>query len=445
MRSRYLLLITILAACHDLPTTPAGRPDSVQGDWTTVTAGRDITCALTSAGRAYCWGSNYGGGLGTTSSGENLPAPVPVKGGLSFRAISAGYDDVCALTNEGVAYCWGSSDYGKLGIGDVAPSTPFGPVSTPTPVLGGLTFRSITTGWSHSCALTSDGAAYCWGSDVGGALGVGGTAVCTPGIQPDSIAQDWKRICFRPQPTAVAGGLSFISISAGYDYTCAVAVDGTAYCWGDNESGALGDPSTPSDCGDLNHSACRRFVPAPVRGALHFTSISTGMFHACGITVDAKAYCWGLTGSIDPAHSYPTVTSAPLGTGVSAPGGSLVPVEVGGGLRFRAVKASWLRTCGTTVDSRAYCWGTNNYGDLGLGNFDDPVALPRAVLMPAAQDAPAVGWEESHACTVTTSGRIFCWGGFNFSGELGTGTVGGLGAQAHVSNTPKPVVAPVSD
>ena len=57
-------------------------------------------------------------------------------------------------------------------------------------------------------------------------------------------------------------------------------------------------------------------------------------------------------------------------------------------------------TCGITVDFQAYCWGMNGFGDLGLGNFDDPVASPRAVLMPAASDAPAVGWEEDHSCAL---------------------------------------------
>jgi len=449
MRSRRLVahhyacftLLTAIAACHDGPTFPSGRPDSVQGEWMAVTAGRDFTCALTHAGAAYCWGDNFHGGLGTIASAERLPAPAAIRGGLTFRSISAGYDHVCALTNEGAAYCWGSDDYGKLGIGADAPSGVV-PVTEPTRVVGGRTFRAISAGFSHTCAVTSDYHAYCWGSDVGGSLGVGGTSPCTPGPQDDSIAQDWKRICFRSAPAPVAGDLAFSAISAGYDYTCGVTVDGTAYCWGDNQFGALGAPSRPLSCAYTNHSPCRRFVPAPVAGDLHFASVSTGMFHACGVSLTGKAYCWGLAGLVDPAPIYPSISAA-LGAGGSAPEGSRVPVAVAGGLDFRAVNAGWLRSCGVTTASSAYCWGTNSFGDLGLGNFDDPADHPRAVLMPAAAGAPAVGWEEDHACAVTTSGRIFCWGGYNWSGELGTGVVGELGANARVTNIPTPVVAAI--
>jgi alpha-tubulin suppressor-like RCC1 family protein len=402
-----------------------------------VTTGRNFTCALTRAGAAYCWGDNFRGQLGTITTQERLPAPAAVKGGLTFRSISAGYDHVCAVTTEGAAYCWGSHDYGKLGIGGDTPST-LGPITEPTRVVGGYAFQSISAGSFHTCAVTLDYHAYCWGSDHGGALGVGGTSPCTPGPQPDSIAQDWQRICFRAAPAAVAGGLAFASISAGYDYTCGVAVDGSAYCWGDNEYGALGAPEPLLlSCANTNHSLCRRFVPTPVAGDLHLASVSTGMFHACGVSLTRKAYCWGFAGAID------ATTSAPLGTGVAARQGSPVPVAVSGGFDFRAVNAGWLRSCGVTTDSRAYCWGSNSFGDLGVGNFDDPVASPRAVVMPAAESAPAVGWEEDHACAVTTSGRIFCWGGYNFFGELGTGVVGAIGVNARVTNIPTPVVAPV--
>jgi alpha-tubulin suppressor-like RCC1 family protein len=436
------LFTAVIAGCHDAPTMPAGQPDSVHGEWMAVTTGRDFTCALTHVGVAYCWGDNFGGRLGTISTQERLPAPAAMRGGLTFRSISAGYDHVCALTNEGAAYCWGAGDNGKLGTGAVTlPS--WAPITEPTPVVGGLTFRSIAAGYSHTCAVTLEYRAYCWGSDPGGALGVGGTSVCTPGLHEDPIAQDWDRICFRAEPAPVAGGLAFTSIGAGYGYSCGVAVDGTAYCWGDNEYGALGNLGIPLSCESTNHAGCRRFVPERVSGDVHFSSVSTGMFHACGVSLTGKAYCWGLAGPVDPAYDYPSVTSASLGTGASAPGGSRVPVAVGGGLEFREVNASWLRSCGVTTAARAYCWGTNSFGDLGLGNFDDPVSLPRAVLMPAAQAAPAVGWEEDHACAVTTSGRIFCWGGYNFFGELGTGVVGGIGVNAHVTNIPTPVVAPI--
>lgn len=173
MRSRRLVvhcvcfstLFTAIAGCHDGPTMPAGQPDYVHGDWMAVTVGRNFTCALTRAGVAYCWGDNFQGRLGTIATQERLPAPAAVRGGLTFRSISAGYDHVCALTNEGAVYCWGSDDYGKAGMGADTRSS-LVPIAEPTRVVGGQTFQSISAGRSHTCAVASDYHAYCWGSQL---------------------------------------------------------------------------------------------------------------------------------------------------------------------------------------------------------------------------------------------------------------------------------------
>src|SRR5690348_5785127 len=221
-----LLHCIVLCACTDQGLTLPGQRDVGDGNWIAVTAGRDFTCALTSVGAAYCWGDNANRLLGITTAEAEVPAPTAVRGGFTFKAISAGYDHVCALTLDGAAYCWGSSSFGKLGaaVGGLENI-----VDEPAPVTGGLTFISISAGFNHTCGVSQAGAAYCWGSDVGGALGVGGTAICTPGLHDDATANDFDQVCIRLAPTAVAGSEMFLSISAGNDYTCGVHVDGTAY------------------------------------------------------------------------------------------------------------------------------------------------------------------------------------------------------------------------
>ena len=205
-------------------------PTAVSGGHTFVSlvAGRSHTCGITTTGETYCWGLNSSGQLGDGTSGSKL-SPSLVIGGLTFTSISAGDSHTCALTASGSAYCWGSPD-GRLGIGD-----PTG-VSTTSPraVTGGLTFTAITAGETHSCAITTSGEAYCWGSNAGGRLGIGTT-------DAQSLV-----------PVAVAGGHVFRSIDVG-DHSCAVTTTNQVYCWGPGGTGQLGNGSTSN-----------RLVPTPI-------------------------------------------------------------------------------------------------------------------------------------------------------------------------------------
>lgn len=133
------------------------------------------TCGIAVGGAAYCWGSNASGQLGTGFiGGPDVAIPTPVSGGLAFTKISAGGRFTCGLTTTGSVYCWGHNDGLQLGRG---PSTG-GNSDSGTPQLvtggqlpGGVTFTTISAGKRHACAVGSDGAAYCWGSNVFGALG----------------------------------------------------------------------------------------------------------------------------------------------------------------------------------------------------------------------------------------------------------------------------------
>ncbi|UCC47618.1 MAG: hypothetical protein JSV41_08965 [Gemmatimonadota bacterium] len=149
-----------------------------------VSAGAFHTCAITTdepAGTAYCWGRGAEGQLGDGSETNRL-TPVPVSGGLTFKAISAGGDYpndagdgmslpdgsfTCGLTLDGEAYCWGDNWFGQLGDGTGQQS------STPVPVAGNHTFTSLAAGYAHVCAVTTGQAIYCWGLNAVGQLGSG--------------------------------------------------------------------------------------------------------------------------------------------------------------------------------------------------------------------------------------------------------------------------------
>jgi len=305
---------------------------------------------------------------------------------LTFRSVTTGDSHYCGLTTIGTAWCWGQNNRGQLGNGS---TTGFGTVSF-TLVVGGLTFAAVSAGFYHTCALTTTGAAYCWGANDFGQLGDGSTV-------SSSV------------PVAVSGGHAFVAISAGGGYlsgsshTCAVTTTGAAYCWGSN----VGDGSTVSSS-----------VPVAVSGGLTFAAVSAGAAHTCGVTTTGAAYCWG---SNDRGQ---------LGDGSTV--SSSVPVAVTGGLTFSALDAGGRdyggHSCAVTTGGLAYCWGDNEFGQLGDGSgisSSVPVAVTGGLTFSMVSAGGSL-W--SHTCGVTTGGAGYCWGnsGYDTANEAPVLVPGGL-------------------
>ena len=339
------------------------------------------TCAVTTRGAGFCWGSNLNGMLGAgavdslkQSAKPIYDTPMPVDGGLSYAVLSGGFEHTCGVTPGGAAYCWGANFNGQLGNGDTTASP------TPVAVTGGLPFNAVSAGVYHSCGLATGGAIYCWGNNIAGELGNGA---------PISYVNS--------SPVLVSGESSFVAIAAGYQYSCGLTTSGAAYCWGDNVSGELGN-------GNLTSSG----VPVPVAGGLNFVALSAGDSHACGLTRDGAAYCWGSNGSGE------------LGNGTTQK--STSPVAVSGALTFAAISAGQGATCGVTTGGAAYCWGYNGYGQLGnaatpLTNAPNPTPL----LVSGGLTFATVSTGYLHTCGVTPQGAAYCWGD-NSEGELGDGS-----------------------
>lgn len=240
-------------------------------------AGGDVTCGVTESGVVYCWGNGWSGQLGDGRGGRghSTSVPIPVASTLMFSRVSPGGGHTCALSVDGLAYCWGGAGSGAIGPGRLTgPEDCEGPcVKSPVLVTDGRKFTAITGGGSHTCALTPEGQAYCWGlNDVGQLGGEAADEAC------GSLS---ARPCSRT-PIPVTGGLTFGLLSAGWRHTCGVASDGSAYCWGRNEEGQLGDGGTMD-----------RPVPTLVSGGLTFTVLRAGSTHTCGVIPTGQAYCWG--------------------------------------------------------------------------------------------------------------------------------------------------------
>jgi alpha-tubulin suppressor-like RCC1 family protein len=236
-----------------------------------IRAGTHHTCAINPYGVAFCWGKRAFGELG---GGDNYITPVRVGGGLSFRSVIAGGVFTCGVTTSDKGYCWGYNGDGALGDGTRTDR------SKPVAIAGGLSFRSVIAGGglieevygelvdeTHTCGLTTDNLAYCWGQGTQGQLGDGTSTLS------------------RVKPFRVVGGLHFGQLIAGYYYSCGVTTTKVAYCWGEGDSGQLGDGTT----------SYSRNVPTKVAGGLLFAGVSAGPVgsHTCGITTGNKIYCWG--------------------------------------------------------------------------------------------------------------------------------------------------------
>lgn len=332
---------------------------------------------LTPNGDVYVWGHNSTGKLGDNSV---IPksSPVLVVGGIKFQQISFGQAHSAGLDMLGRAWCWGStSTTGAIGDNTVVDK------SSPVLVVGGLTFKEISAGNSHTAAITTDGRAYCWGNN----LSSGGLGDAT--------------IISKSSPVAVVGGLRFRQISAGQTETLGLTEQGIAYGWGLNDTGGIGDGT-----------AVAKSSPVAVVGGLVFSYLthSAGLKTSAGITTAGDLYMWGNNSGGKLGDLSVTQRSS--------------PVPVVGGLKFKQVSVSNDCTIGLTPAGDAYSWGRNAQGELGQGNLTTK-SSPVAVVGGLKFSTVFAGSESNlSGCAggITTAGDMYVWGA-NGNGQLADGTV----------------------
>jgi alpha-tubulin suppressor-like RCC1 family protein len=378
-----------------------------------VSAGDMHTCGVTTGGAVYCWGDNRHGQLGNGTTASSL-TPVAVAGGLTFKSVSASrYGHTCGVTTDGAAYCWGLNMAGQLGYGSTPPpgcslDPNWGEIScsAPVAVAGGLAFVSVSAGEQYSCGVTASGAAYCWGSS-GAPLGVEPTQVA--GCGPDTRGID---AC---PPVPVSGGLSFATVDGDVGHGCGVTTDHRAFCWGDDQYGALGDSRKTASL--VPCCAGGSVAPVAVAGGLSFATLSAKAGRTCGVTTGQAAYCWGYGGSLGALGTTVGLQecesdAADMGFDGWSPC-SFVPLAVTGGLTFATVSVGFGTSCGLTTTGAAYCWGGNDT----TASSAAPVAVAGGLTFATLSAGDAT-------CGVTTSGVAYCWGG-NSYGTLGNGTTTG--------------------
>lgn len=327
------------------------------------------SCAVTQAGDAYCWGADDNGQLGEDADGDSLDELVPslvnrsaVPPGDGFVVVKGDFNHSCGLTEQGRILCWGSDANGQLGENaDGDNNTESIPVLIDVSALApGDVFVDVATGSTNSCAVTMFGAAYCWGSNGEGVLGTGDLSSSSVPVRVDD--------------SILPPGVGFVQIASSGRHSCGLASNGTLYCWGIDENGALGENA------DGDNALETRPVPVDMSAlgpGETFTAVSTGRGHTCALTSDRRAFCWG---SDDRGKLGENADGDDLQEDIPVPV-NLSPLAPG--TFFTALSTGSEYSCGLANDGAIYCWGSDRIGQLGNGAPQSDVSIPAPVTIPA--------------------------------------------------------------
>jgi len=291
-------------------------------DWVFVTVGSSHTIALRANGTAWAWGYNVNGRLGISSLTRMEASPVLVSGGFTdWISASAGHFHSLGLRANGTAWAWGYNSWGNLGDGTTSSR------SSPVSVVGGFTdWVSVSGGIdsNHSCGIRANGTAWGWGINFNGQIGDGTTTG-------------------KSSPVSVVGGFTdWVFIKAGGNATSAIRANGTAWGWGTNSSGELGDGTTTG----------RSSPVSVVGGFTDWVSIAAGYRHRIAVRANGTLWGWG------------NGASGVLGDNTTSNRSSPVSV-VGGFTDWIFASAGRGHSAGIRSNGTLWAWGGNGAGQLG--------------------------------------------------------------------------------
>ena len=348
--------------------------------------------ALKSDGTVWAWGANFYGQVGDGTNNNIRSTPVQVVNltdqiGVTVTAIACGgYYHSLALKSDGTVWAWGANNKGQLGNGAVIDS------STPVQVssLAGVT--AIAGGGFHSLALMSGGTVWAWGNGGDGELGNGTYVDSSTPVQVGGLL------------TPLTG---VTAITSGYYHSVALKSDGTAWAWGINSEGELGNPTYQSNPPLVNNNSN---TPIQVTGAgPTVTAISSGGFHTLALAPPAL-----------PPFGWGDGNDGQTGSG-SYPYGSITPVQVSdpNGVTnlagVRAIAGGGLHSLGLKLDGTVLAWGCPDYPC----SRDTDSLIPMQVT--GLTDVIAIAAGFYHSLALESNGTVWAWGK-NANGQLGNGS-----------------------
>ncbi|MEM9488383.1 MAG: hypothetical protein AAGC55_04525 [Myxococcota bacterium] len=352
-----------------------------------LATGADHTCARSTAGQVWCWGRNDHGALGTGGFADSA-VPKPVADLPAVQTLAAGDMHTCAVVaqdsgsgsgsaseggdgsarDSGTVWCWGRNDRGQLGDGSTESR------ARPTRVAGVNDAIAVSVGAEHSCALRGDGTILCWGGNDHGQLGDGSTEG-------------------HPQAVRVDAAEAAVAVVTGAAHSCAVFNSGQLQCWGRNTFGQLGVGNREDQT-----------APQPLATFTEVQAVAPGRDHTCAM-VASQAWCTGRNDLGQLGDDSATTRTE--------------PVRVVGTDQVTELSAGWDFSCARSTAGQLQCWGSGADGRLGNGSSDDLARPARPVMLERAAISVHAGGR--HACAQSDDGCVWCWGANDF-GQLGLGT-----------------------
>ena len=313
----------------------------------------------------------------------------------SAKGIGAGFTHSCAILSDGVTVCWGENSNCELGNDCKQVFSPPDNFHSNFPVRvdENTAAIEIAAGEQSTCALLSDGTIDCWGA---GALGNGMDGSVTP--------------------VSVSGIDDGFMISAGRAHTCSVLRTGRVKCWGEDTDGQVGLNPHSAGCMETNDVGvfdCP--APAEVAGISTAVIVAAGGSHSCAVLSTGEVECWGKN------------DAGQLGNGTTT--SSSAPVQVSGIVDALGVVAGNAHTCAVLGTGQIACWGDNSFGQLGKGGTTGS-SVP--VTVPGIAGVTGFSAGSNHTCAVLSTGGLECWG-LNSDGQLGDGTTRNESLPAPVS------------
>jgi len=334
-----------------------------------VSTNGSYSLALKSDGTVWGWGSNSFSQVGDGQT-YYRSTPALIDNGLTgIVSVSAGDQFSLALKSDGKVWAWGNNSFGQLGNGTTTRSQTPVEVSIPN----NINIIEISTKYSYSLALASDGTVWSWGRNYYGQLGDGSKTN-------------------RSTPVPVSGLTGIIAISAGGAHGLALDSYGTVWSWGGNYVGQLGNGTTTNSLTPVKV----KNLPAGIK------MISAGGCHSLAIDSDGKVWAWGDNGY------------GQYGDGTTD--SSMSPVQESILENITAVSAGDLHSLAVDSDGRLWAWGCNDYGEIGNGTMTDQLT-PTMVM----DDAVRISAGIYHSVATKSDGSVWAWG-LNVDRELGDGT-----------------------